>query len=61
MEWQALYILFVMLNVAIKVEVSDTTMFNIAEIAGSKKSFLKAPASNFFPQLTKISELSLIM
>ena len=52
------YILFVKLILAVKVEVSDTTM--------SSKVLLPVPKKfntllNLFPQLTKISELSLII
>ena len=55
------YILFVKLILAVKVEVSDTTMFNIAALACSKIFFFNRRPQNPVPQLTKISELSLII
>jgi hypothetical protein len=50
-----------MFNIAVNVQVSDTTMLNNAQKAGSKKSFLKCRPQIPVPQLTKISELSLII
>ena len=52
------YILFVKLIIAVKVEVSDTTMSGKVLLPVPKK-FYTLP--NLFPQLTKISELSLII
>lgn len=48
-----------MLNIAVKVEVSDTTMFIMAVKARLIK-FLNNPFP-FNPQFTKINELSLII
>ena len=55
---QTEYILFVKLILAVKVEVSDTTMLNKVILPVHKKSHTLL---NPFPQLTKISELSLII
>jgi len=48
-----------MLNIAVKVEVSDTTMFIMAVKDRSIKYHI--PLQNPLPQFTKINELSLII